>query len=33
MSKSIHITIRDFKGLSKEAIDIQASDSNSDLTV
>ena len=31
MSKSIHITIKDFKGLTKEEIDKQASDPNSDL--
>ena len=31
MSKSIHITIRDFKGLTKEEIDKQASEPNSDL--
>jgi len=31
MSKSIHITIKDFKGLTKEEINRQASDPNSDL--
>ena len=31
MSKSIHITIKDFKGLTKEEIDKQAADPNSDL--
>lgn len=31
MSKSIHVTIKDFKGLAKEEIDQQASDPNSDL--
>ena len=31
MSKSIHITIKDFKGLTKEEIDKQASDPNFDL--
>jgi hypothetical protein len=31
MSKNIHITIKDFKGLSKTEIDKQASDPNSDL--
>ena len=31
MSKSIHITIKDFKGLTKEKIDKQSSDPNSDL--
>ena len=31
MSKSIHITIKDFNNLTKEEIDKQASDPNSDL--
>jgi hypothetical protein len=31
MSKSILITIKDFRGLTKEEIDKQASDPNSDL--
>jgi hypothetical protein len=31
MSKSIHKTIKDFKGLTKAEIDKQASDPNSDL--
>ena len=31
MSKSIHIAIKDFKGLTKEEIDKQASDPSSDL--
>jgi len=31
MSKSIHITVKDFKGLTKAEIDNQASNPNSDL--
>ena len=31
MSKSIHITMKDFKGLTKNEIDEQFSDPNSDL--
>ena len=31
MSKSIHLTIKDFKGLTKEEIDEQAFEPNSDL--
>ena len=31
MSKSIHITIKDFRGLTKTELDEQSSDSNSDL--
>ena len=31
MSRSIHIAIKDFKGLTKAEIDKQASDPNSDL--
>ena len=31
MSKSIHITIKNFRGLTKEEINEQASDPNSEL--
>jgi hypothetical protein len=31
MSKSIHITIKNFRGLTKEEIDKQASEPDSDL--
>jgi len=31
MSKSIHITIKNFRGLTKTELDEQSTDSNSDL--
>jgi len=31
MSKSIHITIKNFRGLTKNELDEQSTDSNSDL--